>query len=180
MRAGQELRIVAVEGPQAADLVAWVADDPRESMSTWLTRHMSHNFGRASTIYTKLPGARVIFTVLTDVPGLLWLSPGRCNRLKYGGPGYDDPEHPNCQDILAATIAPFGLSAWDVPEVLNVFMNPLLHADGTYEFLPSPVEPGGYFAMRAELDCVAAVSACPDTAGYNDGRSKPLRIEIHE
>jgi uncharacterized protein YcgI (DUF1989 family) len=175
VRAGQEMRIVAVEGPQAADLVAWSADDPRESMSSWLTRHMSHNFGAAEKVYTKLPGGRVMFTVLTREPGMLWLSPGRCNRLKYG-----DPEHPNCQDILAATIAPYGLSAWDVPEVLNVFMNPRLHEDGTYEFLPSPVEPGDYFAMRAEIDAVAAVSACPDSAAYNAGRPKPLRIEIWE
>jgi uncharacterized protein len=173
VRRGQEVRVVAVEGPQAADLVAWNPDDPRESLSSWLTRHVSGNFGRAARVYTKLPAARVMFTVLTDRPGLLWLSPGRCNRLKYG-----DPAHPNCQDILAATIAPFGLDAYAVPEVLNVFMNPELHPDGTYRFLPSPVVPGDYFAMRAEMDAVMAVSACPDDAAYNDGRPKPLRIEV--
>src|SRR5215211_3170997 len=128
MRAGQELRVVAVEGPQAADLVAWNADDIRESVSSWLTRHMSHNFGMARDVYTKLPAGRVMFEVLDPRPGMLWLSPGRCNRLKYG-----DPDHPNCQDILAATIEPYGLSAFDVPEVLNIFMNPRLHDDGTYE-----------------------------------------------
>ena len=170
--AGQEVRIVAVEGPQAADVIAWSASDPRESMSSWLTRHLSGNFGRASTVYSKLPAARPMFTVLTDRPGLLWLSPGRCNRLQY------PPGHANCQDILAATIAPFGLSAFDVPEVLNVFMNPELHEDGSYRFLPSPVAPGEWFAMRAEMDVVMAVSACPDEAPYNGGRPKPLGIEI--
>jgi uncharacterized protein YcgI (DUF1989 family) len=171
--AGQELRVVAVEGPQAADLVAWNAADIRESLSSWLTRHMSHNFGRARAVYTKLPAGRVMFEVLDDRPGMLWLSPGRCNRLKYG-----DPDHPNCQDILAATIEPYGLSAFDVPEVLNIFMNPRLHEDGTYEFLASPVEPGDFFAMRAAMDAVVAVSACPDDAPYNAGRPKPLRLEI--
>ena len=105
----------------------------------------------------------------------MWISPGRCNRLKYG-----DPEHANCQDILAATIEPFGLSAWDVPEVLNIFMNPQLHEDGTYEFRASPVEPGDFFAMRAEMDAVVVVSACPDDAPYNAGRPKPLRLEVWE
>jgi hypothetical protein len=173
VRAGQELRVIAIDGPQAADLVAWNPDDVRESVSSWLTRHMSHNFGRARDIYTKLPAGRVMFTVLDERDGMLWLSPGRCNRLKYG-----DPEHPNCQDILAATIAPYGLSAFDVPEVLNVFMNPQLHEDGTYQFRASPVEPGDYFAMRAELDAVVVVSACPDDAPYNAGRPKPLRLEV--
>jgi uncharacterized protein YcgI (DUF1989 family) len=172
VRAGQEVRIVAVDGPQAADVIAWSAADPRESMSSWLTRHLSGNFGRASTVYSKLPAARPMFTILTDRPGLLWLSPGRCNRMKY------PPDHANCQDILAATIAPFGMSPFDVPEVLNVCMNPELHGDGSYRFLPSPVAPGEWFAMRAEMDVVMAVSACPDEAPYNGGRPKPLGIEI--
>jgi uncharacterized protein YcgI (DUF1989 family) len=35
---------VALEGPQATDLVAWNPDDRRESLSWWLTRHVSGNF----------------------------------------------------------------------------------------------------------------------------------------
>jgi uncharacterized protein YcgI (DUF1989 family) len=176
VKRGQEVRIVAVDGPQAADVIAWNADDPRESLSSWLTRHVSGNFGLASLVYSKLPAGRPMFRVLTDRPGLLWLSPGRCNRLKYESLG--KPGHANCQDILAATIAPYGMSAFDVPEVLNVFMNPQLHEDGGYEFLASPVKAGDYFAMRAEMDVVMAASACPDDAGYNVGRPKPLRIDI--
>ncbi len=174
--AGQEVRIVAVEGPQAADVIAWSAADPRETMSTWLTRHMSGSFGRASKVYSKLPAGRVMFTILTERPGLLWLSPGRCNWLKYTALG--QPGHANCQDILAATIEPYGMSAFDVPEVLNVFMNPTFNADGTYKFLPSPVQLGDHFAMRAEMDVVMAVSACPDDSPYNAGRPKPLGIEV--
>jgi uncharacterized protein len=176
VKRGEEVRIVAVDGPQAADVIAWNAGDPRESLSSWLTRHVSGNFGRAATVYSKLPAGRAMFSVLTDRPGLLWLSPGRCNRLKYESLG--SPGHANCQDILAATIAPYGMSAFDVPEVLNVFMNPQLHEDGSYEFLASPVKAGDYFAMRAEMDVVMAASACPDDAGYNAGRPKPLRIDI--
>ena len=176
VKRGEEVRIVAVDGPQAADVIAWSADDPRESLSSWLTRHVSGNFGRASVVYSKLPAGRPMFSVLTDRPGLLWLSPGRCNRLKYESLG--KPGHANCQDILAATIAPYGMSAFDVPEVLNVFMNPQLHEDGSYEFLASPVKAGDYFAMRAEMDVVMAASACPDDSGYNAGRPKPLRIDI--
>lgn len=176
LAAGQEVRIVAVEGPQAADVIAWSAADPRESMSTWLTRHMSGNFGRAERVYSRLPAGRVMFTVLTDRPGLLWLSPGRCNRLKYEQLG--QPDHANCQDILAATIAPFGMDGFDVPEVLNVFMNPELRPDGGYRFHPSPVAVGDHFAMRAEMDVVMAVSACPDDSPYNAGRPKSLGIQV--
>jgi uncharacterized protein YcgI (DUF1989 family) len=65
-----------------------------------------------------------------------------------------------------------------VPEVLNVFMNPVFSPEGTYRFLPSPVEPGDDFAMRAEMDVVMAVSACPDDSPYNAGRPKDLKVEV--
>jgi hypothetical protein len=117
--------VVAVEGAQAADLVAFNAIDYRESLCTWLTRHMSGSFAWADQIYTKLPAGRVMFDVEHAQPGVFWLSSGRCNRLKYEKLG--KPWHANCQDILAATIEPYGLDGFDVPDVLNLFMNPRLH-----------------------------------------------------
>jgi hypothetical protein len=56
-----------------------------------------------------------------------------------------------------------------MPDVLNHFMNPRLHPDGTYEFLASPVVPGDHVALRARMDTLVAVSACPDDAPYNLG-----------
>jgi uncharacterized protein YcgI (DUF1989 family) len=173
---GQVMRVVAVEGAQAADIVAFNAEDYRESLCTWLTRHMSGSFVHADTVYTKLPAGRAMFTVEHAPPGVFWLSPGRCNRLKYDRLGR--PGHPNCQDILTDTIRPYGLSGFDVPDVLNVFMNAQFRTDGTYEFTASPVEPGDYVALRAELRTLVAVSACPDDAAYNLGYPKPLKIEL--
>src|SRR5262245_51199684 len=139
---------------------------------------MAAGFGASETIYPKLPAVGVVFTVDHAPPRCFWLSPGRCNRLKYAKLG--KPDHPNCQDILAATIEPFGLSGFDVPDVLNIFMNPRMRTDGTYKFLASPVEPGDYVALRAEMRSLVAVSACPDDSPYNLGYPKSLKIEIWE
>lgn len=172
--AGDLVRVVAVEGPQAADLIAFNLRDVRESLSTWLTRHVSGSFTRAEKVYSKLPAANVMFTVLTSTDGLLWLSPGRCNRLKY-----ESPDHPNCQDLLAGCIADHGMSAYDVPDVFNIFMRAQLHEDNTYEFFPSPIKAGDAFEMRAEMDLLVAVSACPDdTSAYNLYHPTPIGIEI--
>lgn len=178
VRRGQVVRVVAVQGAQAADLIAFNLHDYRESLCTWLTRHLSGSFATADEVWTKLPAGRLMFTVKHAPPGVMWLSPGRCNRLKYERQGR--PGHPNCQDILAAAIEPYGMDGFDVPDVLNLYMNPRMHADGTYEFLASPVEPGDYVALRAEMDVLVAISACPDDAAYNLGRPKPLKIEIWE
>jgi len=59
-------------------------------------------------------------------------------------------------------------------------MRAQLHEDGTYGFGPSPVDPGGYVALRARLDVLVAVSACPDDAPYNAGRAKALSLEVWE
>jgi uncharacterized protein YcgI (DUF1989 family) len=175
MRRGQRLRVVEEEGPQAADLVAFAQSDPRESMSIWFSRHLGGTFTRIEKLYTKLPAATLIFTLTHCPDRSLWLSPGRCNRFTY-----DDPHHPNCQDILAQLIAPYGLSAFDVPDVLNLFMDVEFERDGTYTFAASPVKPGDYIELRAELDCVVAVSACPSEKAFNEGQPKPLRLVVLE
>lgn len=170
---GQRLRVITQEGPQAADLIAFNADDLRETLSSCLTRQMSGNFTTARDIYTKLPAGRIMFRVLSAPPGCFWLAPGRCNRIKH-----NDPTAESCQDILTACVKELGMDGFDVPEVLNLFMNPQMHTDGTYEFLPSPVEPGDYVEMIAEMSSIVAISACPDHGGYNLGYPKSLAVQV--
>ena len=146
VKKGQTLRVIEVEGLQAADLIIFNEYDMNESFSAWLTRHNSKSFSKAKKLYSKLPFGNVMFTVLTEKEKVLFLSPGRCNKMTYelhiGKKG-----HKNCQDILAGLIKQYGLEAYDVPEVLNIFMNVEYNRDGTYEYLPSPVKKGDYWAI---------------------------------
>lgn len=167
---------MAEDGPQAADLVAFNAADRGATLSTWLTRHVSGSFGYAERILTGLPDADPMFEIMDPRPGMLWLSPGRCNRLSYAEQA---PGHPNCQDILTETIEPWGMSARDVPDVLNIFMKAVFEREGTYRFEPSPVAAGDYVEMRAHMDCLVAVSACPDDlSAYNEFQIRPIGIRI--
>ncbi len=181
IRKGQTLRIIQVEGSQGADMIAFNHDDLRESLSAWLTRHLSGNFTRATKIYSKLPAGNVMFSVLTDLQDQFWLTPGRCNiltyQLKYGVKEY----HKNCQDILAKCIEPYGMTQWDVPEVLNMFTKGVLHRDGSYQLGEPQVKKGDCIELLAEMDCLVAISACPDELGaYNGYAPKPLKIQIIE
>ena len=121
-----------------------------------------------------------MFTVLTKKDGVYWLSGGRCNRRTYelrGVKGY----HKNCQDILAECIEPYGMTAYDVPDVFNIFMNPVLHEDGTYEHKASPVSKGDYVDLLAEMDCLVVISACPDDlSAYNNFAAKSLGIRVFD
>jgi len=67
----------------------------------------------------------------------------------------------------------------DIVDVFNVFMNVELRPDGSFTILPPSARKGDYIELRAEMNLLAAVSACPaDRNATNDGRAKPLGIKI--
>ncbi len=47
VRQGQTLRVIEIEGVQAADMIAFNLSDMKESFSAWLTRQHSRNFTNA-------------------------------------------------------------------------------------------------------------------------------------
>jgi len=180
VKKGQILRVIAVEGPQAADLIVFNEHDMKESYSAWLTRQNSGCFTRAKKLYSKLPAMNVMFTVLNEKDGIFWLSGARCNRFGYER-HHGIKDHNSCQDILAGLLKPYGMTQRDVPEILNIFMKAIFQKDGSYKFVASPVSKGGYVDLLAEMDCLVGVSACPDEFGeYNNFEAKPLRIQIFD
>ena len=59
------------------------------------------------------------------------------------------------------------------------FMNTPAGADGTIEWLPAPTKAGDSVLLRAELDLVLVVSACPqDIVRINDGNPTAVEIEL--
>lgn len=180
VKKGQTLRVIAVEGPQAADMIIFNLHDMKETFSAWLTRQVARCFTRAKRLYSKLPAGNLMFTVLTEKDGVFWLSGGRCNRLMYERDGFKG-YHKNCQDLLTECIKPYGLTGYDVPDVFNIFMNANFRKDGSYEISQSPVVKGEYVDLLAEMDCLVAISSCPNESGaFNDFRLKPIGIQILE
>ena len=122
----------------------------------------------------------VMFSVLTNKDGMFWLGPDRCNRFYYEQ-YYGVRDHKNCQDILTELIKPYGMTSYDVPEVLNVFMNVSFEEDGSYKFVASPVSKGDYVDLLSEKDCLVGVAVCPDEFGaYNNFKPKALGIQIFD
>jgi uncharacterized protein YcgI (DUF1989 family) len=60
-------------------------------------------------------------------------------------------------------------------------MNVDLREDGSFVIKPTQVTKDDYIELRAEMDVLAAVSACPaDTSPTNGGKCRPLGIRIYE
>jgi uncharacterized protein YcgI (DUF1989 family) len=119
-------------------------------------------------LWSTPPGERPIFQILEDtVAGRR--SPrgarqhdvllGRCSRKiriwRYGS------DSPGCQEILAAAIEPFGLGPEHVHNAFNAFMYTGIGPDDRPFFDPSDALESDYLDLRAEIDCLVAISACP-------------------
>ena len=161
VRKGQTVKVINTKGQQVVDTWAFNADDLREFMS------MEHSRVSLGGIIPKVGGVlvtnkrRPILTVVEDTSGgihdtLL----AACDRYRYEGLGCTE-YHDNCTDNLAGGLKELGLTPPETPAPLNLFMNIPVLEDNAIDYLPPVSTPGSYIALRAELDCIVAFSACP-------------------
>jgi uncharacterized protein YcgI (DUF1989 family) len=199
--AGNFFRIVSVEGPQVGDLNLWHAADLTEQFYSGKTRqlHATH-VGVGDRLWSNLPALRPMATITADTLGWYGFDADgagvhdvigtRCdpytNRL-LRGLDYHHCCHSNLARALAdARQLPLADAAQRVHDVLNVFMCTGFTRDTHQYFMKaSPVRPGDYLELFAEIDLLAALSACPGgdcSASHSDDRTSchPLQVEIYQ
>src|SRR5258706_7264777 len=86
------------------------------------------------------------------------------------------PKH-GCWENLARALQPYKVAKADVPSPLNIFQTMVINAKtGSMRYAMTRPRPGGdSIELRAEMDCLVGISACPE-----GGRGKPLRITIYD
>jgi uncharacterized protein len=161
LQRGETVKIINTTGQQVVDTWAFNASDLREFMSMEHSRvalgHIMPAVG--DTLVTNR--RRPILTVLEDTSGGIHDTLfAACDRWRYellGCEGY----HDNCTDNLAAALAELGMAPPEVPAPLNLFMNIPVLDGNRIEVRPPVSTPGSHIALRAEIDCILAFSACP-------------------
>ncbi len=175
--AGHFLRIHSVDGPQVGDLNLFNANDLSERFYSGKTRalHGTH-VTTGDRLWSSFPTLRPMATVTHDT--LDWYGMDafggsvhdvigtRCDP--YTGNLLSDAQyHHCCHSNLTRALAGHmgqGLDAAEplVHDVLNVFMCTGFTRDtGQYFMKASPVRPGDYIELFAEIDLLAVLSACP-------------------
>ena len=182
---GQVLEITALEGEQCLDAVFFNARDYRETFHTFYSYSLNCKEGigdafHLKKLYSKPPWERVMMTVVEDtVKNHFAICGGRCSPSIYRLRDGIEKGHPSCQENLAAAIEPFGLGAHDVPDVFNIFMNAGVDKNGLIYIKPSLSKKGDHISLRADMDILCAISACPDDLSpCNNGVPKPVGIRI--
>lgn len=199
--AGGFFRITSIDGPQVGDLNLWAAGDLSERFFSGKTRalHGTH-VSTGDRLWSSLPHLRPMATIVADTldwygfdeygGGVHDVIGTRCDpythRLLSGGT-YHHCCHSNLARALAAeTGLPVTEAEHHVHDVLNVFMcTGFTRETGQYFMKASPVRPGDYIELFAEIDLLGALSACPggdcSTTHSSDAAAcYPLLVEVYE
>jgi uncharacterized protein len=174
---GRSFRVVDVGGGQVADLFAFALDDPGEHLSAEHTRAQLFRIFPAvgESFVTNRRRAILHFEADTS-PGIHDMLFAACDAARYADLGAS-PGHASCARNLQQAIGALGLAPVEVPQPVNLFEHVAIRPDGTLGWQPAASQPGSYVQLRAELDCLLVVSACPyDLAPA--GAPGPLAINL--
>lgn len=165
IKAGETLRIVDVEGNQAADTLFFNADDTAERYSATDTIRIQGNvFIKLGTVL-RSDLSRAMMTITADTVGRHDTLGGACsaesNTVRYA---LDKKSMHACRDSYLLAIAEnehFGLSKRDIGHNINFFMNVPVTPSGGLMFADGLSAPGKYVEMRAEMNVIVLISNCP-------------------
>lgn len=158
---GQIIRIINTPGSQVCDTWLFNLADLSEFASMEHTRAFIDKIiprpGDALVTNQRRP----IGTLVTDTsPGVHDTLMAACDLYRYTNMGITE-YHDNCADNMRMALNAIGLRAREVPQPLNLWMNTPVNPDYSISWLPTVSAPGDYVEIRAEMDCVAVMSACP-------------------
>jgi uncharacterized protein len=161
LKAGQFIRVTDPRGKQAADFWCFNATDPQEHLSAMHTRVWVNKLCPVPGESFHSNHRRPILQMITDTCGVHDLLTAPCDEHRYRLYGVQ-AEHASCAGNLRQAVAPFfKTESFYVPQPFNMFMYCPVGADGSVINGPNPSKPGDHVVLKAWIDCVIAISACP-------------------
>ena len=176
---GQSITVMNTHGTQVCDLWAFNAANLSEYLS-W-----EHTRGGINRIAPKVGDTlltnrrRPILTLTGDTsPGVHDTLIAACDLFRYVGLGVEG-YHDNCSDNLRMALVAIGEHTTEVPQPFNIWMNIPVQADGSIDWLPTVSKPGDQITLRAEMDCIIVLSACPqDMVPINGPDMTPVELDF--
>ncbi|WP_406720273.1 DUF1989 domain-containing protein [Thioclava litoralis] len=199
VKAGQFFRISSVEGPQVGDLNLWSADFSERFYSGKTRALHGTHLSTGDRFWSSFPTLRPMATIVDD--SLDWYGIDadggsvhdvigtRCDPYTHALLSDGAQYHHCCHSNLTrALVQETGMALTEaerhVHDVFNIFMCTGFTRDtGQYFMKASPVRPGDYMDIFAEIDLVGALSACPGgdcSAEHSSDTAAcyPLKVEI--
>jgi hypothetical protein len=188
---GQHLRVIDLEGQQVVDMAVFNLDNLREKLSPSYSRtrrffnspdeyfpadHLEEGDWLLSTL------CRPMMKIVKETPepkGIHDACNRMCNRFLYMVMGFGPLD--GCHEIISKAVASYGILPEDIPDTFDLFMD-YRHdcSKGIFKISEPVSKPGDYVELRAEMNCLVAVSACPqEFSPCNAGKSTPVKLEVY-
>lgn len=161
---GQTLRILDLEGNQAADTLFYNAADPSDRYSADVTIRTQRNLYLTTGTTLMSAEGTALATITADTCGRHDTLGGACSResntMRYAHE--KEPMHA-CRDSFLCGVHGWGggMDKRDVTCNINFFMNVPVTPEGKLTFEDGISAPGRYVELRAETDVICLISNCP-------------------
>ena len=180
IKKGQTLRILDLDGNQAADTLFFSSADPTERYSA--DRTIQEQAALYITTGTKLMSTegKVMLEITADTCGRHDTLGGACSResntMRYA---HDKECMHACRDsfIRGSQEWNIELTKRDITCNINFFMNVPVTPDGRLTFADGISAPGRYVEMKAAMDVVCLISNCPQLNNPCNGWN-PTPVEV--
>ena len=160
VKKGQLLQIIDVEGQQVADFFAFNKDNHEERLSPPHTRTslLSLTIKVGDLFRSSLRNP--MFEVVEDTAGSHDLLIAACDERRYLV-DYGVKDHRSCIANFEEALRPFGITRNMFPEPFNIFQSTKIEPSGKLIQQPCPTKAGDYILLRALMDMIGSISACP-------------------
>jgi len=182
LAAGQQLRIVDLEGNQAVDTLFYNAHDTDERYSAVDTIRAQGNIYLSAGSALRSNLGTTMLSIVEDTCGRHDTLGGACsaesNTVRYA---LEKRHMHSCRDNFLLTLARHdrGMNKRDLPSNINFFMNVPVTPEGGLEFADGISAAGRYVQLRAEMDVLVLISNCPQLNNpCNAYNPTPIQILI--
>lgn len=184
LKKGQHIRIIG-EGQAHADFVAFNLDNLKERFDQATTKAYQGRIFISTGDRLLSKSNNAMFTIVKDTyEGTHDLQFGMCSKKSYQKEAMGVYEYQHikelpdrgCWENLTQALKPWNIASEDIPSPFVIFDTVKVDASsGRLEMARMNKPPGTHVEMRAEMDCLVALSACP-AAGWGE----PIKVEIYQ
>ena len=180
LQKGQTIKVINVEGQQIADFIAYNEHNFMERLDPVATRDaiQSTDIKEGGILYSNL--YRPMLTLLKDTVGKHDLLSPACRPEMYKLLFNKEKPLENCYCILNKALSNYNIPAPRQHYPFNIFMNTVIDQANQIKVKTSLASAGDYVELRAEMDLIIAISACPNEESAGNGyHSTDIKIEVH-
>jgi urea carboxylase-associated protein 1 len=181
---GQVLRIVDLDGNQAADTLFYDADHPEDHYSAVATIAGQGNIYLTTGTVLLSESGKEMLRIIADTCGRHDTVGGSCsaesNTVRYS---HDKLHMHNCRDTFMLQLANRNenYTKRDLAPNINFFMNVPVTADGGLQFADGVSSPGAYVELESLCRTTVLLSNCPQLNNpCNAYNPTPVRVLVWE